>query len=65
MTMSDQVLFGVLAAIVFAFQAQAGLKPVIWLPANMPLASLCTGVDLNIGCQPAELTPEAAAIAQK
>ncbi len=63
--MSDQVLFGVLAAIAFAFQAQAGLKPVIWLPVNMPVASLCTGVDLNIGCQPAELTLEAAVNARK
>jgi hypothetical protein len=58
--MSYQALLGLIAAVVLAFQAQPGrpLGPVIRLPADILSASVCTGVDLNLGCQPVELTPE-------
>jgi hypothetical protein len=57
--MSHQALLGLIAAVVLALQAQAGhpRAPVIHQSADVLATSVCTGVDLNIGCQPIELTP--------
>jgi len=56
----------ILAAIfIAALQAEARhtgpvaaeqVVPVQWLSANRPHGSLCTGVDINVGCVPVELT---------
>ncbi len=58
--MSHQTLLGLITAVVLALQTQAGHPhaPVVHLPDDVLAASVCTGVDLNIGCQPVELTPE-------
>ena len=58
--MSDQALLSVLAAIALIFQAQAGLNlaPVIRPLPGMSIEPLCTGVDLSVGCVPAELALE-------
>ena len=58
--MSNQVLLSAIAALALAFQAQVGgwLAPVIRFPAAMSFDSVCTGVDLNVGCVPVELTSQ-------
>ncbi len=56
----------ILVAILVAAM-QAGLRaptpaaanqvvPVTWLVEHFPEGSLCTGVDLNVGCVPADLS---------
>jgi len=56
--MTDQALLAIMAAIALAFEIQAlqNLAPVIWGPFDVQVVSLCTGVDPNTGCQPAEPT---------
>jgi len=34
--------------------------PVRWLRENLPHGSPCTGVDINVGCVPIEMTVQAA-----
>ena len=54
--MNDQAFLAILAAIALAFEIHAvqNLAPVIW-GASDGIVSLCTGVDLNAGCSPAEI----------
>jgi len=58
--MNDQVLLSIVAAIALVFQVQVGWNaaPAIGLQAGMPVQSLCTVVNLNVGCVPAEVSQE-------
>jgi hypothetical protein len=56
------ILAAILAAVLQAEARHAGpvaaeqVMPVRWLSENLPHGSLCTGVDLNVGCVPIEMT---------
>jgi hypothetical protein len=56
--MSNQVLLSIIAAAALVFQIQTGWNavPSVGLQAGIPTESLCTGVDLNVGCVPVELS---------
>jgi hypothetical protein len=34
----------------FIIQALHNLSPVVWTPVDVEVSSLCTDIDLNIGC---------------
>jgi hypothetical protein len=59
------ILAAILAAAIQAEARHAGLAaaeqvvPVRWLRENLPHGSLCTGVDINVGCVPIEMADQA------
>jgi len=56
------ILAAILIAAIQAEARHAGpvaaeqVVPMRWLSANLPHGSLCTGIELNVGCVPIELT---------
>jgi len=60
------ILAAILAAAIQAEARHAGpvaaeqVVPVRWLRENLPHGSPCTGVDINVGCVPIEMTVQAA-----
>jgi hypothetical protein len=59
------ILAAILIAAIQAEARHAGsiaaeqVVPVRWLSTNLAHGSLCTGVDINVGCVPIEMTAEA------
>ena len=56
------ILAAILIAAIQAEARHAGpvaaeqVVPMRWLSANLPHGSPCTGVDINVGCVPIEMT---------
>ena len=56
------ILAAILIAAIQAEARHAGpvaaeqVVPMRWLSANLPRGSLCTGIELNVGCVPIEMT---------